>query len=92
MSKAFFTFTNQKTMICFIQHFLEQIPKSVVFLSFWDMLTKRSIKNMKRELEPLKQITDNYPKYILTLDNDPDSDYEGIRKINVLKWLIKETN
>lgn len=39
---------NPKTMTRFIQHFLEQIPKSVVFLSFWDMLTKRSIKNMKR--------------------------------------------
>lgn len=48
MSKAFFTFMNPKTMTRFIQHFLEQIPKSVVFLSFWDMLTKRSIKNMKR--------------------------------------------
>ncbi len=48
MSKAFFTFMNPETMTCFIQHFLEQIPKSVVFLSFWDILTKRSIKNMKR--------------------------------------------
>lgn len=54
--------------------------------------TVREEKTLKRELEPLKQITDNYPKYILTLDNDPDSDYEGIRKINVLKWLIKEAN
>lgn len=44
---------------------------------------------LKRELAPLKQIHDNYPKYLLTLDEVfDDMNYDGIEKKNVLKWLI----
>ena len=43
---------------------------------------------LERELAPLKKINDNYPKYILTLDNDLDTDFDGIKKINVLDWLL----
>lgn len=44
---------------------------------------------LKRELAPLKQIHDNYPKYLLTLDEVFDGmNYDGIKKKNVLKWLI----
>ena len=49
-------------------------------------------KILDRELAPLKKINDNYPKYILTLDDDLDVDFEGIKKINVLDWLIEENN
>ena len=41
------------------------------------------------KLAPLKQIHDNYPKYLLTLDEVfDDMNYDGIEKKNVLKWLI----
>lgn len=47
---------------------------------------------MERELEPLQRIKDNYPKYLLTLDEiGATADYEGIRKQNALKWLLDET-
>lgn len=46
-------------------------------------------KVLERELAPLKKISDNYPKYILTLDDDLDADFDGIKKINVLDWLIE---
>ena len=52
--------------------------------------TVRDEAVLKRELASLQQISDNYPKYILTLDNDPEADYEGIRKINALEWLTGE--
>jgi len=51
--------------------------------------TVRDKDTLLRELRPLQKITDNYPKYILTLDEDPDADYEGIRRINALDWLMK---
>lgn len=51
----------------------------------------RDEKTLQRELAPLKSIRDNYPKYILTLDDDPDADYEGIRRINALQWLLKRS-
>ena len=41
---------------------------------------------------PLKKINDNYQKYILTLDDDLDTDFDGIKKINVLEWLLKKEN
>lgn len=41
---------------------------------------------LKRELEPLKQIKDNYPKYLITLD-DFASDHDGITQINMIEWL-----
>ena len=44
---------------------------------------------LERELNPLKKINDNYPKFILTLDDDLDADFDGIKKINVLDWLLE---
>lgn len=52
----------------------------------------RDEKTLERELKSLQKINDNYPKYILTLDNDPVCDYDGIKKINALDWLLKKYN
>ena len=49
-------------------------------------------KILDRELTPLKKINDNYPKYILTLDDDLDADFDGIKKINVLDWLLEKND
>lgn len=49
----------------------------------------RDEKTLERELASLQKINDHYPKYILTLDEDPDADYDGIRRINALEWLLK---
>jgi len=46
---------------------------------------------LRRELASLRRISDNYPKVILTLDEDPEADYEGIRRINALEWLVGKT-
>ncbi len=48
----------------------------------------RDENTLKRELAPLQKINDNYPKVILTLDYDPEADYNGIRRINALDWLM----
>ena len=48
----------------------------------------RDKATLERELAPLEKIADNYPKAILTLDEDPDGDYEGIRRINALDWFV----
>ena len=41
---------------------------------------------LARELEPFKQISDNYTKLLLTLD-DYQSDHDGIHQINLIDWL-----
>ena len=48
----------------------------------------RDEKTLFRELASLQKINDNYPKYILSLDDDPEADYSGIRRINALDWLF----
>lgn len=50
--------------------------------------TVRDEATLKRELTSLQQINDQYPKYILTLDEDPTADYNGIQRVNALKWLM----
>ena len=50
-------------------------------------LSLRDEKTLKRELEPLQLLKDNYPKYIITLDYDK-VDYDGIKQINVIDFLL----
>lgn len=50
--------------------------------------TVRDKTTLERELQPLKAIKDNFPKTILTLDTDPISYYDGIKRENVLDWLL----
>ena len=52
--------------------------------------TVRDENTLKRELSSLQKISDHYQKIILTLDEDPEADYNGIRRINVLEWLIEK--
>ena len=49
-------------------------------------LSVRDEKTLERELNPLKNINDNYPKYIITLDYD-NVDYDGIKQINAVDFL-----
>ena len=51
--------------------------------------TVRDTETLRRELAPLQKIHDHYPKFLLTLDEDPSDDFNGIRKLNVLNWLLR---
>lgn len=48
----------------------------------------RDDSTLTRELRPLQKIQDHYPKCIMTLDRDPIADYEGIKRINALDYLL----
>lgn len=50
--------------------------------------TLRSPETLERELRPLRAISDNYPKFIITLDDDPAADFAGIRTINAMDFLL----
>lgn len=50
-------------------------------------LSVREEKTLKRELEPLESIKDNYPKYIITLDYDT-ANYNGIKQISAIDFLL----
>ncbi len=52
----------------------------------------RDTNTLQRELRPLQRIQDNYPKCILTLDIDPAADFDGIKRLNVLDYLMKKVD
>lgn len=54
-------------------------------------LTTRENKTLERELKSLQKTGDHYPKYLLTMDRDLETDYDGIRKINVIDWLLNKS-
>ncbi len=51
-------------------------------------LTVRDENVLERELKSLQKTDDHYPKFLLTLDNDLEADYNGITKINIVNWLL----
>lgn len=60
------------------------------FTYFQVAYTTREKATLERKLTPLQDINDHYPKYILTMDIDPIADYDGIKKVNVLDWLLEK--
>lgn len=55
-------------------------------------LTTREQSTLDRELRALESVKDHYPKYLLTLDEEPEMQYNGIRRINARDWLLGLTN
>lgn len=44
-------------------------------------------KTFEREISAFRNIRDNYPKFLLTLDFD-NTNIEGIHKVNIIDWLL----
>ena len=53
-------------------------------------LSVRDEKVLERESKSLQKTKDFYPKMLLTLDMDLEADYDGITKMNVVDWLLKD--
>ena len=53
-------------------------------------LTVLDENTLKRELDAFKNIKDNYPKYLITLDDVMvNTGYDGIKIVNALEWLLE---
>ena len=51
--------------------------------------TTENADTLERELASLKAIKDSTPKYLLTTDVDFNPVYDGIRKLNVVDWMLQ---
>lgn len=51
--------------------------------------TVRSAETREREFAPLLSIRDNYPKTLITLDEEPRASLDGIRQVNVYEFLLE---
>lgn len=50
--------------------------------------TTENPDTLERELASLRAIKDSTPKYLITTDIDFNPVYDGIRKLNVIDWLL----
>lgn len=62
--------------------------KSQEMIYYQVALSVHDEKILQRELRPLQAIRDHYPKMILTMDEEPEEQYDGIRRINARDWLL----
>lgn len=44
----------------------------------------------RREVEPLLQVRDAYPKLLLARTRNEETDYKGIRIVDIPRWLLME--
>ena len=51
--------------------------------------TTENAETLERELASLRAIKDSTPKYLLTTDVDFNPVYDGIRKLNVIDWMLQ---
>lgn len=70
--------------------FVAQNSKGTTY--FQVALSVREEHTLARELRPLEAIKDHYPKLLLTMDEDPEAHYNGIRRVNARDWLLGLTD
>lgn len=59
-------------------------------LTYYQVTANMTNENtFQREIRPLQSIRDNYEKIILTLDYITVGNYNGIKVINAIDWLLK---
>lgn len=49
-----------------------------------------SSETIEREFSPLAAIKDNYPKYVVTMENVWQSNYDGIKHVNISNFLLQD--
>ncbi|MBP9994041.1 MAG: ATP-binding protein [bacterium] len=72
--------------------------KEIDFIRFKDglveyyqvALTVRDEQTLTREIAPLNSVKDHNPKFLLTMDSDPEISHNGIRQIYALDWLARQ--
>jgi hypothetical protein len=49
-----------------------------------------SDETVQKEFLPLTKIDDNYPKYVISMDTAFGKDYEGIKRLNIVDFLLEK--
>lgn len=71
---------------------IDFVAKNSDGISYFQVAATVLEKNtLDRELFPFTKLDDNYPKYLLTFDEiGAGTDFNGIKQLNVLDWLISK--
>ena len=66
--------------------FVAENPNDIKYYQVTRSLSNEEVK--ERELRRLNSIDDNYEKIILTMDKSINNDFNGIKVVNIIDWLI----
>ena len=69
-------------------NFVAESPNDIKYYQVTQSLNNQDVKF--RELRSLESINDNYEKIILTMDKTINNDYNGIKVMNVIDWLLRD--
>ena len=67
-------------------NFVAENPNDIKYYQVTKSLLNEEVK--MRELRSLESIADNYEKIILTMDKSINKDYNGIKIVNIIDWLL----
>ena len=68
--------------------FVAENPNEIKYYQVTRSLVNEDVKT--RELRSLENIEDNYEKIILTMDKSINNDYNGIKIINIIDFLLED--
>lgn len=70
--------------------FIAENPNTIKYYQVTKSIINEELK--ERELRSLESINDNYEKIILTMDRSINNDYNSIKIINIIDWLLEKNN
>ena len=68
--------------------FVAENPNDIKYFQVTKTLLSDEVK--EREIRSLESINDNYEKIILTMDKPISRDYNGIKVMNIIEWLLSD--
>ena len=66
--------------------FVAEKPNEKLYIQVTESM--QSTETRERELRPLRMISDNYEKIVLSMDHSYINSYDGIKSINLIDWLL----
>lgn len=66
--------------------FVAEKPNDKLYIQVTESI--QSPETRERELRPLRIISDNYEKIVLSMDRNYINSYEGIKSLNLIDWLL----
>lgn len=66
--------------------FVCEKPNEKIYIQVTETIGSQETR--ERELRPLRMISDNYEKIILSMDRNYINSYDGIKSLNLIDWLL----
>lgn len=66
--------------------FVAEKPSEKLYIQVTESM--QSQETRERELRPLRMISDNYEKIVLSMDRNYITSYDGIKALNLIDWLL----